>query len=100
MANVCRRNHEVTAPLNGGHESAAQAARYQAILRQSAGDLLPISDRRDHVPPRVVDPQVDSPISSPAIGEHRGAGASVRGLRLLARRAVVICHWTYERAAL
>ena len=100
MPHVCRITHEVTAPLNGGHESAAQAARYKAVLRQSARDLLPTSECRDqHVPP-VADPQDDSPISSPAIGDHGGPGSVGARMRWLVRLAVIICRWTYERVAL
>jgi hypothetical protein len=69
------------------------AARYAAVLGETATDLLARSDRaRRQLTPPILD-RVDP-------GEPRSARSVGEVIRSLARVATVICRWTYERVTL
>jgi len=77
------------------------AARYEAVLGETATDLLRTSVRVDrHLAPPIPDRDVDLMITSPDRGECRSLRSVVGTIRWLARVAIVICRWTYERVAL
>lgn len=77
------------------------AARYEAVLGETATDLLATSDRvdRHHTPP-VLDRDAELMITSLDPSERRSARSVGEAIRWLARVALVICRWTYERVAL
>lgn len=77
------------------------AARYEAVLGETATDLLATSDRvdRHHTPP-IFDRDAELMITSPDPSERRSARGVGEAIRWLARLALVICRWTYERVAL
>jgi hypothetical protein len=77
------------------------AARYEAVLGETASDLLATSDRVDrHPAPPIVDRDAELMITSPDPSERRSARSVGEAIRWLARAAIVICRWVYERVAL
>jgi len=77
------------------------AARYEAVLRETATDLLATSDHvdRHHTPP-ILDRDAESMITPLDPSDRRSARSVGEAIRWLARVALVICRWTYERVAL
>ena len=77
------------------------AVRYEAVLGETATDLLATSDHVDrHLTPPILDRRADLMITSPDPSERRSARSVGEAIRWLARVAIVICRWTYERVAL
>jgi hypothetical protein len=78
-----------------------RTARYEAVLGETATGLLAKSDRvnRHHTPP-ILDHDPELMTTSLDPSERRRARSVGEAIRWLARVALGVCRWTYERVAL
>ncbi len=77
------------------------AARYEAVLCETATSLLARSDRVDrHLAPAILDRDAELMNNSPDPSERRSTQSVGEAIKSLVRVAMVICRWTYERVAL
>jgi hypothetical protein len=77
------------------------AARYEAVLRETATDLLARANRVDrHLLPPFIDRDAELMTTSPNPSERHSAGNVGEAIGSLARGAIFICRWIYERVAL
>jgi hypothetical protein len=73
-------------------------ARYEAVLGETATALLAKSERVDRQPN--LDRDAELMITSSELSERRSARNVGEAIRWLARVAIAIGRWTYERVAL
>jgi len=77
------------------------AARYEAVLGETATDLLARCVREDrHPTPDLLDRDAELMITSPDPRERRSARSVGEAIRWLARVAILVSRWTYDRVAL